>query len=147
MSLGGDCAAGGAAPAGGWKIRIADRHDAALDAPGPVVSLTSGGLATSGTSARRWNRGGRAVHHVVDPTTGWPAAEVWRTVSVAASSCVDANVASTAAIVLGPEAPAWLDARGLPARLVAAAGAAVTSTGGWPADPAPLGPVRTAVSW
>ena len=52
------------------------------------------------------------------PRTGRPAVSPWRTVSVAAATCVDANTASTAAIVLGDDAPAWLAARGLPARLV-----------------------------
>jgi thiamine biosynthesis lipoprotein len=80
-------------------------------------------------------RGGRALHHVVDPSTGWPADTVWRTATAAAPTCVDANVATTAAIVLGAEAPQWLEARGLPARLVADDGSVVV-LGGWPADPA-----------
>ena len=52
--------------------------------------------------------------------------------TVAAATCEAANGASTAAIVLGAAAPAWLAARGLPARLVATDGA-VTRTAGWPA--------------
>jgi thiamine biosynthesis lipoprotein len=48
-------------------------------------------------------------------------------------TCVDANIASTAAIVLGPAAPAWLADAGLPARLVTADGA-VETTAGWPAE-------------
>ena len=99
--------------------------------PGTTIALTSGGLATSGTTARRWTRGGRQLHHVVDPATGWPAGEVWRTVTAAAPTCVDANVATTAAIVLGAGAPRWLESRGLPARLVAPEGAVVV-VGGWP---------------
>jgi thiamine biosynthesis lipoprotein len=58
---------------------------------------------------------------------------VWRTVTVAASSCADANAASTAAIVLGSCAGAWLATLGLPARLVAADGSVVRS-GGWPTE-------------
>jgi thiamine biosynthesis lipoprotein len=54
------------------------------------------------------------------------------TVSVAASACVDANIASTAAIVMGRAAPGWLAECGLPARLVAEDGT-VTSVTGWPA--------------
>ena len=63
--------------------------------------------------------------------TGEPAAPVWRTVSVAAASCVDANTASTAAIVRGASAPQWLEALGLPARLVDPSGGVVT-VGAWP---------------
>jgi thiamine biosynthesis lipoprotein len=82
---------------------------------------------------RRWLRGDRDVHHVIDPGSGEPAGDHWRTVTVAAASCVDANIASTAAIVLGPDAPAWLEARHLPARLVARDGS-VLRVAGWPAE-------------
>jgi thiamine biosynthesis lipoprotein len=58
----------------------------------------------------------------------------WRTVSVAAVACLDANVASTAAVVLGSGAAAWLRARLLPARLVDRDGG-VVRVGGWPAEP------------
>ena len=135
VSLGGDCAIAGPSPEGGWTVRVTDRHDASADAPGRTIALASGGLATSGTTARRWVRGDRPLHHLVDPRTGLPAEVVWRTASVAAASCVDANVASTAAIVLGRAAPAWLEARGLPARLVTPDGA-VTTLGGWPDEDA-----------
>ena len=73
------------------------------------------------------------MHHVVDPSTGQPAPEYWRTVSVAAALCADANIASTAAIVLGADAPAWLGQRGLPARLVGIDGD-VTVVGDWPSE-------------
>jgi thiamine biosynthesis lipoprotein len=93
-----------------------------LDEPGPVIALQEGGLATSSTSARRWRRGGVEVHHLIDPHTGGSVVETWRTVSVAAGSCVDANVASTAAIIRGANAVEWLEGLGLWARLVAADG-------------------------
>ncbi len=131
VSLGGDCAVAGPVPDGGWIIRLADRHDEPTDGTGPAVALASGGLASSGTTARRWRRGHERLHHVIDPATGMPATEVWRTASVAAASCVDANIASTAAIVLGAEAPAWLADRGLAARLVSPDGH-VTTVAGWP---------------
>jgi thiamine biosynthesis lipoprotein len=70
------------------------------------------------------------VHHIVDPHTGDVADPCWRTASVAAATCVDANTASTAAIVMGAHAPAWLDQCHLPARLVALDGS-VTTTAGW----------------
>jgi FAD:protein FMN transferase len=130
VSLGGDLAVHGAPP-GGWPVLVTDdhRHRAA----GQVVAISAGGLATSSTTVRRWRRGGRDLHHIVDPATGEPAAEHWRTVSVAAATCVDANTASTAAILRGPDAPAWLAARSLPARLVAADGG-VVHVAGWPAE-------------
>jgi thiamine biosynthesis lipoprotein len=134
VNLGGDIALAGRAPDGSWPIGLADGHRD--EAVGATVALSSGGLATSSTTQRRWRRGGRELHHVLDPRTGEPAVVVWRTVSVAAATCVQANTASTAALLLGEAAPAWLKARGLAARLVRADGA-VTGTCGWPvAEPA-----------
>jgi len=133
VSLGGDCSIAGPPPDGGWTIRVADRHDAPIETPGPTIALAAGGLATSGITARRWSRGAAALHHLVDPSTGWPAAWVWRTATVAAPTCVDANVATTAAIVLGDGALPWVEARRVPARLVATDGSVVV-LGGWPAD-------------
>ncbi|MDQ7908835.1 FAD:protein FMN transferase [Phytohabitans sp. ZYX-F-186] len=129
VSLGGDLATAGPAPEGGWLVGIGDDHRAPA-AGDPVVTVRSGALATSSVTQRAWRRGGRAVHHIVDPRTGDLPAPVWRTVSVAARTCVDANAAATAAIVRGEGADAWLDGAGLPARLVGHDGRVVT-VGGW----------------
>jgi thiamine biosynthesis lipoprotein len=134
VGIGGDIAVAGAAPVGGWPVRIADDHAAPLDAPGPTVALEGGGLATSSTTVRRWRSGGVELHHLVDPRTGRPAESPWRTVSVAAKTCVDANVASTASFLLD-DAPGWLEARRLPARLVSVDGES-TFVAGWPEDAA-----------
>jgi thiamine biosynthesis lipoprotein len=133
VNLGGDIATAGESPPGGWRVRVADSHLAGPGEPGQAVTIASGGLSTSSTTVRRWRRVGGDAHHIVDPSTGSPAAEHWRTVSVAAATCVDANVASTAAIVLGAAALEWLAAAGLPARLVTAAGE-VAVTAGWPSE-------------
>ena len=98
-----------------------------------MVLIRDGGLATSSTLGRAWRRDGADLHHIIVPATGRPADSCWRTVSVAAASCVGANIASTAAILRGGQAPRWLDGLRLPARLVRHDGSTVT-TGGWPAD-------------
>jgi thiamine biosynthesis lipoprotein len=136
VSLGGDTAVAGASPAGGWRIRVQDRTTlpgAATDGPSQVVTIRDGGLATSSTAARRWRRGGDVLHHILDPRTGRPAAPVWRTVSVAAASCADANTAATAAVIRGRQALPWLTGLGLPARLVAQDGA-VHTVNAWPEE-------------
>jgi thiamine biosynthesis lipoprotein ApbE len=132
VSLGGDIATAGSAPVGGWRVLTADRSDAPSDGEGEVVALHAGALATSSTTVRRWMRGGATLHHLVDPATGLPVAGPWRTVSVAAPSCVEANTAATAAIVKGTGGLDWLAGRGIPARLVSTAGA-VRRVAGWPA--------------
>jgi thiamine biosynthesis lipoprotein len=132
VGLGGDLSAAGPPPPDGWRIGVTDDHVRAAS-HGVLVTLRSGGLATSSITQRAWHRAGRAVHHIVDPRTGDVPAAHWRTVSVAALSCMDANTATTAAIVLGAEAPSWLTARGLPARLVGVDGE-VRPVRGWPPD-------------
>lgn len=130
VNLGGDIAVTGPAPAGGWGVRVAEDHQAPPDAPGQTLAISAGGLATSSTTVRRW---GEDAHHIIDPRTGLPAVSPWRTASVAAASCVDANIASTAAVVLGDEAPGWLEARSLPARLVDHGGGTL-ALAGWPRE-------------
>ena len=131
VSLGGDIAVAGQPPVGGWPVAVADSSDPDCGAPDQVVRLTTGALATSSVTGRRWQRNGVPAHHIVDPRTGWPAAGPWRTVSVAAASCAEANAAATAAIVAGPDAEAWLAGTGLPSRLAAHDGT-VRLLGGWP---------------
>jgi thiamine biosynthesis lipoprotein len=136
VSLGGDIAVAGPPPATGWRVRVQDVTGPAGETPeGPyaLIAIRDGGLATSSTAARRWQRGGDVLHHILDPRTGLPAEPVWRTVSVAAGSCADANAASTAAVIRGRRAPGWLTRLGLPARLVDATGAVFT-VAGWPDD-------------
>lgn len=128
VGLGGDVAVAGA-PDGGWPVGIADDHRG--PATGPTVAIADGGLATSSTTVRRWLAGRRARHHIVDPATGSSAEEHWRTVTVAAATCVDANAAATAAIVIGAPAVDWLESLGLAARLVRTDGS-VTATSRWP---------------
>lgn len=147
VSLGGDIAVAGEAPLGGWPVLVSDepdQHGLEPDArdtgqlyppeepPGQQVRLPAGGLATSSIRCRQWRQGGRTLHHIVDPRTGLPAAGPWRTASVAAANCAEANAAATAAIIAGEQAAGWLAAQGLPARLVAHDGS-VRLVGGWPA--------------
>jgi thiamine biosynthesis lipoprotein len=129
VSLGGDIAVQGAPPRG-WPIRVTDDHRTA-EGYGQTVAIAAGGLATSSTTVRRWRAGRVEAHHIVDPATGAPAAEHWRTISVAAPTCVAANTAATAAIVKGARAVHWLEGRGHAARLVAVDGS-VVYVGGWP---------------
>jgi thiamine biosynthesis lipoprotein len=138
VSLGGDIAVAGPAPDDGWRIRVQDVTGSPDDPPaGPyaLIAIRDGGLATSSTAARRWKRGGDVLHHILDPRTGLPAEPVWRTVSVKASSCADANAASTAAVIRGRRALSWLAGLGLPARLVDTKGAVFTVAGWPPAAP------------
>jgi thiamine biosynthesis lipoprotein len=133
VSFGGDLAIAGSAPADGWRIRVTDDHRADTTAPGQWISLREGGLATSSTGVRRWRTSSGEAHHLIDPATGASVASHWRTVSVSAYSCLDANIASTAAIIRGERALPWLESLGLPSRLVGADGR-VRHIAGWPTE-------------
>jgi thiamine biosynthesis lipoprotein len=123
VALGGDIATAGPAPSGGWRVLVRDRPGD----PQCTVALPAGAaLATSSTVSRTW---GSRLHHILDPRTGRPATRVWRTVSVAAHSCLDANTLSTAAIVRGHGALRLV--AGSPSRLVTSGGE-VLRLGGWP---------------
>ena len=113
VSAGGDVAARGSL-------------DVALPKHG-AVQLRRGALATSGTATRRWLRGGRWQHHLIDPRTGRPAVVPWEQVTVSAASCLQADIAAKAAFLLGHGGPAWLDERGLAGRFVRPDGEAVCS--------------------
>ena len=53
-------------------------------------------------------------------------------VTVAAATCLEANAAATASVIMGDDAVAWLNELDLPARLVRTGGAVVYA-GGWAA--------------
>jgi thiamine biosynthesis lipoprotein len=135
VSLGGDIALAGEPPDGGWTVAVSDDSNDPVESAQESIVLQSGAVASSSTRVRRWRRGGVELHHIIDPRTGCPARTPWRLATVVADSCVDANIASTAAIIRGTRAPAWLDSLHLPARLVAEGGDLVR-VGGWPAPEA-----------
>jgi len=130
VSLCGDLAVAGTSAGQPWLVEVLERPD---DVGGPLVHVHDGAVATSSTTARRWVSAGRRMHHLLDPATALPARAPWRTVTVAAATCLAANTAATAAIVKGDEGAGWLRASGLPARLVAADGR-VHTVNDWPAD-------------
>ena len=131
VSLGGDISVAGEPPPEGWLIQASEDSGAPLRQGQETISIRSGGIATSSTTVRKWTRGGVSLHHIIDPVKGQPVDSPWRTATVVAGTCLDANVASTAAIVMGESAIAWLEANQLPARLVDRTGS-IHRLSGWP---------------
>jgi thiamine biosynthesis lipoprotein len=136
VNLGGDISVAGEPPEGGWLVGVADAATFDTTTRSAAISqailIRDGGLATSSVLGRAWQRGDAQLHHIIDPRTGMSVSSCWRTVSVAAGSCVDANIASTAAIVRSERAVAWLDGLHLPSRLVRRDGVVIT-VADWPA--------------
>ena len=136
MSIGGDVATAGDAPGGGWAVGIAADSSTAVDAVDQVVVIDTGGLASSSTTVRAWTRGGRRLHHIVDPATGDSAPPYWMLATASGASCVDANAVTTAAVVWGERAVPKLVQLGQPVRLVRHDGHVLTLNG-WPPEIGP----------
>ncbi|MFF0498739.1 FAD:protein FMN transferase [Nocardia aobensis] len=131
VNLGGDIAVAGTGPPQGWSIGVRDWNNAVVQ----VVTSTGQAFATSSTRLRTWVRGGIRRHHIIDPRTGRSARTRWAQVTCAGPDAVQANAASTAAIILDDQAPRWLTDRGVPACLMTVDHEVVT-TPGWPAPTA-----------
>jgi thiamine biosynthesis lipoprotein len=107
---------------------IATRGALTVALPGEgSVSLRRGALATSGSTKRQWLRAGEAQHHLLDRRTGRPAVTPWSLVTACGATCVAADIAAKAGFLAGTVGPAWLDARGIPARFVDLDGAVRTN--------------------
>jgi len=101
-NLGGDLRARGAGPGDGWQVGLPD---------GRTVGVTDEGLATSGTTRRRWGGG---LHHLIDPRTGAPAETDVAMVTVEGSDALSAEIYAKTALLLGAaEGKRFLDARNL----------------------------------
>jgi len=105
IDFGGDLAASHAPRGEPWRIRA---HRTAPGAPAPIIELGHGALATSGDSRRFMQRDGVRYHDLLDPRTGWPVRDAPRSVTVAATRCVDAGIAATSARLHGAGAAAFL---------------------------------------
>jgi thiamine biosynthesis lipoprotein len=96
VNAGGDIAV----RAGAWPVAVQTGGSSL------TLELTSGALATSGRDRRRWRRGGREFHHLIDPATGRPAAGDLVRATVVASDAVTAEVWAKALFLAGGDAGA-----------------------------------------
>lgn len=111
VNFGGDLRANRAPPRGSWQVGI-ERPDTEREAI-MVLNLEHGALATSGDSRRFLLKDGVRYGHVLDPRTGWPVPDAPRSVTVAASSCTEAGLLATLALLHGAEARSYLEAQGV----------------------------------
>ena len=113
----------------GGDLAVRGGLDVALPGDG-AVRVVSGGIATSGPTRRTWTRGGRRMHHLIDPRNGLPSFSEWTHVTASGATCLDADVAAKAGFLLGSSGPEWLDERGIAARFLHADGS-VVANGTW----------------
>ena len=117
VDAGGDLRVIGTVDGERWPVGVQNpftpEHDRAL------VRLRCGALATSSIGGRRWQRGDRMLHHVIDPRTGTSADSNLHAVTVHAQDAMTADVAAKVVLVLGSSAgTAYLLKRGLSALLL-----------------------------
>lgn len=118
VNAGGDLAVAGSRSEGPWPV--------AVDVPSGRLTLAvaSGGLATSGRDRRRWRKRGEERHHLIDPATCRPAEGGPLTVTVAAPTATDAEVAAKSIFLAGERAEHEAELLGTPAVIVSADGRA-----------------------
>ncbi|MGI5878587.1 MAG: FAD:protein FMN transferase [Christensenellales bacterium] len=103
VNLGGNILTLGGRPQGGpWRIGLQDPFGERGDYIG-VLHMTDGTAVTSGAYERYFEKDGVRYHHLLDPSTGYPARSGLASVTVVAPSSMDADALSTAAFILGPE--------------------------------------------
>lgn len=107
INLGGDLRANGPPVRGAWRVGI-ERADSERKAA-MLLSLERGALATSGDSHRYLLKDGVRYGHILDPRSGWPVANAPRSVTVAASSCTEAGLMATLALLHGASAQEFLE--------------------------------------
>jgi FAD:protein FMN transferase len=111
VNFGGDLRANRPPSHGPWQVAI-ERPDTEHEAS-MLLNLEHGALATSGDSRRYLLKDGIRYGHILNPLTGWPDPESPRSITVAASSCTEAGLLSTVAMLQGAGARAYLDEQGV----------------------------------
>lgn len=90
-----------------WKVGIIDPLEPERDIV--HLSLTAGGLATSGKDYRAWRQNGIFRHHIIDPRSGEPAMTDILTSSVFAATVMEAEAAAKVLFIRGVEdEESWL---------------------------------------
>lgn len=108
VNFGGDLRTTRAKAGGRWAVAIESLDPA--KAAGGLLQIGEGAIATSGDAKRFLLKAGKRYSHILDPRTGWPVEGPPRSVTVAARTCVQAGTLSTLAMLLGPQAEAFLKA-------------------------------------
>jgi thiamine biosynthesis lipoprotein len=111
INFGGDLRANRPPSYGPWQVGV-ERTDAEQEAT-MVLDLEYGALATSGDSRRYVLKDGIRYGHILNPRTGWPVLGAPRSVTVAASSCTEAGLLATVALLQGNRAQEFLDEQGV----------------------------------
>jgi len=103
VNIGGDIRTWGEGPdAGKWRIAVTSSSQIGdgATAPGQMMLIDEGAVATSAQGLRDREIGGQFFGHVLSPADGWPVEEVF-SASVYAPEALDADALAPALMVMG----------------------------------------------
>jgi FAD:protein FMN transferase len=110
INFGGDLAVSGVRCNGlAWQVGI-EKLDEDRQA-NQILEISAGALATSGDARRYLLRDGIRYSHILNPKTGYPVTHAPRAVTVAGSTCVEAGMLATFALLQGEKAETFLQAQ------------------------------------
>ena len=122
VDAGGDIRCTGTVEGRRWPIAVADPMTAGRSLA--ILELADEAVATSSIGRRRWQQGGKWMHHLIDPRTQRPAATDLHTVTVLGPRALECEIHTKVVLLLGSEAgAAHLDSRRLSGLLVLQDGA------------------------
>jgi FAD:protein FMN transferase len=84
-----------------WRIGL--QHPRNSESLLASFSISGNAVATSGDYQKYFEKNGNRYHHILDPTTGYPATTGSISATVIAKNVMDADALSTAIFVLGSE--------------------------------------------
>ena len=103
VEIGGELLAKGSRPQGhGWSIGIDRPTDGARELI-DTLTIVDAAIATSGSYRKFKERDGKRYSHCIDPRTGYPVDHTLLSVTVIASTCMEADAYATAFMVMGVE--------------------------------------------
>lgn len=103
INLGGNVLVIGGKPDGTpWRVGIQDPRHNRGNVMG-IIELKDKTIVTSGNYERYFEKNGVIYHHIIDPTTGFPARSGLMSVSIISNDSFDADALSTSVFILGEE--------------------------------------------
>ena len=103
VEIGGEVRVSGRGPERPWRVGIERPEASASKTIEEVITLRDKAMATSGNYRNFVTVDGLRVTHIIDPRRGQPVSHGLGSVSVLASTCMEADALATALYVLGPE--------------------------------------------